>query len=539
MNGIIESVHILDERNNPILSHIYNGRPPSSAILLPPYLAHSVPRPNLMYLQSTNPPTLLFSLKHDDLLLFATASEEIEPLVVLEFLHRIVDALEEFIGAPVLPMKLEQNYEIIAQLLNEMCDAGTINTTEPNALRDLVEVEGWVDKLLGSISIPTNPSFASTFSKPALPTSTNSNIPALPWRRANVRHTTNEMYCDVVESLSVTFAPSGRPLAAFAHGTIAFTSKVSGVPDVVLMMSTASGKHHIEKTMELPVFHPCVRLQRWKEHPGELSFVPPDGRFILASYEVDLLPPINDGSGSSASLAASGLKLPISVEIKKGLGATGAEFEVRLQVNKTFTASAISGSALSRAGPRGVGASAPITMEDLCIKIPFSEEVKNLPEVRPSRGDAIFNTTDKILEWKIPTKEIHGSGNFSLRCTVRGHSTGNDDDDENDSEGGVPSSGLYDFDAPYQRGIAAKAEHAAGQIESQAGGNGAETEERSNLLKMAQNKILMPSSVMVSFSIKGWLASGLKVESINLDPRKSKGLGEGVKPYKGVKYVTV
>ena len=57
--------------------------------------------------------------------------------------------------------------------------------------------------------------------------------------------------------------------------------------------------------------------------------------------------------------------------------------------------------------------------------------------------------------------------------------------------------------------------------------------------KAAQNKILMPSSASVSFSVKGWLASGIKVESILLDSRKSRGLGEGVKPYKGVKYLTI
>jgi hypothetical protein len=43
---------------------------------------------------------------------------------------------------------------VVAQLLNETCDAGAISTTEPNALRDLVEVEGWIGKLLGGISIP-------------------------------------------------------------------------------------------------------------------------------------------------------------------------------------------------------------------------------------------------------------------------------------------------------------------------------------------------------------------------------------------------
>jgi AP-3 complex subunit mu len=49
----------------------------------------------------------------------------------------------------------------------------------------------------------------------------------------------------------------------------------------------------------------------------------------------------------------------------------------------------------------------------------------------------------------------------------------------------------------------------------------------------------MPSSANVSFSVKGWLASGIKVESLIVDTRNSRGLGEGIKPYKGVKYLTV
>lgn len=57
--------------------------------------------------------------------------------------------------------------------------------------------------------------------------------------------------------------------------------------------------------------------------------------------------------------------------------------------------------------------------------------------------------------------------------------------------------------------------------------------------KVEQNKILMPSSASVSFSVKGWVPSGVKIESIVIDPKRSRGLGEGVKPYKGVKYLTI
>jgi AP-3 complex subunit mu len=73
---------------------------------------------------------------------------------VLEFLHRVIDVFEDFLGAPLLAVKIETNYDVIAQLLTEMCDAGLVSTTEPNALRETVEIEGWVGKLLGSISLP-------------------------------------------------------------------------------------------------------------------------------------------------------------------------------------------------------------------------------------------------------------------------------------------------------------------------------------------------------------------------------------------------
>lgn len=84
-----------------------------------------------------------------------TSSAEIEPLLVIEFLHRVVDVFEDFLGAPLIAQKIESNYDVVLQLLTEMCDAGIVNVTEPNALRDLVEVEGFMGKLLGNLNLPT------------------------------------------------------------------------------------------------------------------------------------------------------------------------------------------------------------------------------------------------------------------------------------------------------------------------------------------------------------------------------------------------
>ncbi|KAE9572957.1 hypothetical protein CGMCC3_g11029 [Colletotrichum fructicola] len=482
MNGVIEALHIYDEHNHAILSHTYTGRPLSAQHLLPLYLEHPAPRPNVLYLPNTSPPTLVFSLKHANLLFLATSSSDIEPLLVLEFIHRIIDVFEEFLGAPLLAHKIESNYDVVAQLLNEMCDAGNINTTEPNALRDLVEVEGWVGKLLGSINLPGKPgNFGTSFSNSSAPSIIAQNTPALPWRRANVRHTSNEMYADIVETLTVTLAPSGRPLAAFSNGTIAFTY----------------------------------------------------GRFILASYEVDLLP---FTSGKSGNISSNNLKLPVNIEMKTGLGPTGSDFEVRLHVNKVLGTGGPSAQSQYGRGGGGAGrgfggphAGTPASplMEDLIVTVPLPVEVRNLPELRPSKGDASFSPGEKVLEWHIPTKELSvGTSYFGLRCTVVGQLP-DDEDDELDPTGfGFGKS--YAYDEPYQATSPVRAKKTTEKAFDE-----------KDAKKVAQNKMLMPSSASVSFSVKGWLPSGLKVESILIDPRKSKGLGEGVKPYKGVKYLTV
>lgn len=57
-------------------------------------------------------------------------------------------------GGPLISTKIQAQYEVVAQLLNEMCDGGIVCNTEPNSLRELVEVPGWLDKLLGNVGLP-------------------------------------------------------------------------------------------------------------------------------------------------------------------------------------------------------------------------------------------------------------------------------------------------------------------------------------------------------------------------------------------------
>lgn len=346
-----------------------------------------------------------------------------------------------------------------------------------------------------------------------------------------MRHTSNEIYVDLVETLSMTIAPSGRPLSAFANGTIACTSKISGVPDILLNLTTPSGKQNVDSVIELPIFHPCVRLARWREKPGELSFVPPDGRFILAGYQVDLLP---SESGKGRPIGSKDLRLPFDISMQSGLGPTGSEFEIQL------TLSNISGpgnSSLSGSASRGTGhiggrstpnfggssSAVPGMLDDIVVKVSLPPDVRNLSEIHANKGDTTYNRAEQILDWQLAGKDCVPGIN-TLRCNVLGPLSDDDDTEVNGFRLG--NDWDYTDDAyqsspikPHKKTVAAD-----GQEESR---------------KIAQNKTLMPRSINLSFSCKGWLASGIKVESLVVDPRKSRGLGDGVKPYKGVKYLTL
>lgn len=139
--------------SHPLIEHVYRSRPPSAASILPLFLAHPDPRPSLLYFPDVSPPVTVFSIVQSNLLFLALSEVDTEPLIVLEFLHRVVDVLEDFVGAPLLSSKIQANYDVVAQLLHEMCDAGIVCNTEPNALQEVVEMPGWMGKLLGGVGL--------------------------------------------------------------------------------------------------------------------------------------------------------------------------------------------------------------------------------------------------------------------------------------------------------------------------------------------------------------------------------------------------
>lgn len=327
------------------------------------------------------------------------------------------------------------------------------------------------------------------------------------------------------------------------------------------------------------------------------------------------------------------LFLPAIVDIRKSLGPTGSDFEVRLILNTNFPGYSSSNrpgvgrsgsgtSTPSFLGGGGGNSSAPV-LEEVVVSVPIPKSVRNITDMQASRGEALFSPGNGVLEWRVPTKDAGTiSGTATLRCTVVGHYADDeldDDVEELDADTNLLQ-GYYDASASYQNPEAdttkrktkkkkkkkvvkkssSRAAAAAAAAEAEASASSPaehlslnpedpeqlehtptpEPEQSQTLTPPVQssspqpppslprsqsqsqkqspsraysdssiflsaprktktqlNATLMPNSAAVSFSVRGWLPSGLKVESLNIDPRRSRGLGEGVKPYKGVKYI--
>ncbi|KAK9464628.1 Mu homology domain-containing protein [Lipomyces arxii] len=352
---------------------------------------------------------LLFYRKQDSLVFLIPCSTNIPALVPLEFISHLLKVLHDYFQPPISRAKIEKHYSTIMMLLNEMIEDGYPFVTEENALRDLVPFTDGLSKYLPSLPKGAADSLKSFTSSSSSFSSVSSDHglmrSAVPWRRSNVKYSNNELYIDVHETLSVIIpgmtpmqkimnaingdgnpAPSAsafytpavpqvlaEPSVAIAHGAVYATTKLSGVPDIQLMLSFGN------RILEGPAFHPCVRLARWRENPGMLSFIPPDGRSCLLQYTI---------SGVESG--------PVGGDLKSGLGISKDEFEVRVWTRV----------------PRNVK-----FIENLKVEVVYDgDRVQSIKSPRTSSGE--FNVEKKgVGVWRFPGKTPVG-WNASLRGTM-------------------------------------------------------------------------------------------------------------------------
>lgn len=304
----------------------------------------------------------LISIVRDGMSYLAVCPNEISPLLVLEFLHRVCNIFQEYFGIPADESAIRENFSTVYQLLEEMVDYGWPLTTEPNALKAMIRPPSMMGKIQQAVTGASNAVISDV-----LPNGTISNMP---WRKSGVKYSQNEVYVDIVEEVDAIVDHAGRVVWSDVSGSIQVQCHLSGVPDLLLTFKDPD-------LIDDCSFHPCVRYGRY-EADKVLSFVPPDGNFELMKYRVKnatniITPPIY-----------------CTPQLSFVDGDDNGRISVMLGC-RTIGSSLIFSSKNKQ----------NIVIEDVSITIPFPKDVVRTVNLNVNYGTVIYDEAAKVAKWVI------------------------------------------------------------------------------------------------------------------------------------------
>ncbi|PKK76286.1 adaptor-related protein complex 3 mu 1 subunit-like protein [Rhizophagus irregularis] len=310
----------------------------------------------------STPKYQLVHVYRSSLTFLSPVSSEVDVLLVLEFLHRIVDILAEYCGE-ISELSIRDNFDVVYQLLEEMMDYGYPLTTEPNALKEMIVPPNIINKVISQVAGVTSVT-------QHIPN--GSTISSIPWRKSGVKYTNIEIYFDMIEEIDAIVDSNGAIVSSETHGIIQANCRLSGMPDLTLSFVNP-------RVLDDCSFHPCVRYNKF-ENERVLSFVPPDGPFKLMNYRVNL---------------PHQQSLPIYVKPQIHIGNNGGKFDISINIRNTD--------------------GKPI--ENVLLVFPLAKSVSNV-NATCNLGSYIFDPVTKSVRWdlgKIESKDKVPllSGNFS------------------------------------------------------------------------------------------------------------------------------
>jgi len=206
----------------------------------------------------------------------------------------------------------------------------------------------------------------------------------MPWRTADVKHTNNEIYIDVIEEIDAVVDANGSVISSDVSGSIQAQSHLSGVPDLLL---TFKDPHVIDDCS----FHPCVRYSRY-EKDQVLSFVPPDGNFQLMRYRV------------KPSALQTGFSPPIVCTPQLSYGSASSHRSsshppavMNGKISLTLMARPMC-SLIYSSSKKG----STWFIEDVSVIIPFPKMVKTA-NLTVNIGHVLYDEAGKVAKWVVGT----------------------------------------------------------------------------------------------------------------------------------------
>eukprot|EP00934_Nitzschia_sp_Nitz4_P006416 Nitzschia sp. Nitz4//scaffold203_size38902//17362//18846//NITZ4_007660-RA/size38902-augustus-gene-0.43-mRNA-1//1//CDS//3329541424//6406//frame0 len=225
-------------------------------------------------------------VKRNGLIFGCATARNSSPVTVIELLSTIARVFKDYCGT-LSEEAIRKNFVLLYELLDEMLDYGYPQITRTQTLKSCVYNEPIVVENIGSTSNLVNPKTASASAvhKPVI-----SSVNVHGRKTESSHNQKNEIFVDILERLNVLFSNNGYVLNSTIDGCIQMKSYLAGNPELRLALNEDlcvgrnSGTYG-SVTVDDINFNDCVILSEF-ETQRTLSFVPPDGEFVVLNYRV-------------------------------------------------------------------------------------------------------------------------------------------------------------------------------------------------------------------------------------------------------------
>lgn len=215
---------------------------------------------------------------HDELYYVASTRQNSGAGTIFSFLSKLPDLFKSVLDMENTgPAAIKAKSAEILEILDEMIDCGYIQNTDPEAIRLLTQRKPKTQ--------------AVQTAQVAVTMTVTGDIS---WRQPGIVYRQNEIFVDVLESVSLLCSASGKILDSSVNGKIIMKSMLSGMPECKIGFNDkiTAGNGPVSPTAQRSgmrievddmVFHQCVRLTNFANDRA-ISFIPPDGEFELLRY---------------------------------------------------------------------------------------------------------------------------------------------------------------------------------------------------------------------------------------------------------------
>lgn len=203
-----------------------------------------------------------------------------------QLLSTIAKVFKDYCGT-LSEEAIRKNFILLYELLDEMIDYGYPQVTQTENLKAFIYNEPIVVEPVVNTSSMVNPKTASANAvhKPVISSVTESG------RKTSKTSEKNEIFVDILERLNILFSNNGYILNSTIDGCIQMKSYLAGNPELRLALNEnlVVGKTNSETYGSVVVddinFNNFVNLTEF-DSARVLSFIPPDGEFIVLNYRM-------------------------------------------------------------------------------------------------------------------------------------------------------------------------------------------------------------------------------------------------------------